>query len=101
MTMFEERERAFEAMYAQALEREFIAACRGARLLAEWAAETLPARDAAAYVAEVLQIECEQGAAGVLAKIGRDLPQYSERRLQRMFETFRAASHEPAARAPR
>lgn len=75
-TTFNDRERAFEAKFAQDAEAQFKVSARCAKLLANWAAELLgktgPELDA--YVAEVILADFEEaGCEDVLRKVSADL----------------------------
>lgn len=84
MTMFDERERAFEAHFAHDQELQFKIAARRNRLLGEWAAQrmALSPAEAEAYGKDVIHAAFEEGGdeavmrklQGDLVSAGRDVP---------------------------
>ncbi len=109
MTMFEDREKAFEAKYLHDEELRFRVMCRRNRLIGLWAAEQLglSGEAADAYVRSMITAQFGEGVcpdihdrlhADLNAK-GVDL---SDHRLRRKLEELHAAAHrqimsEPAA----
>lgn len=76
MTMFDEREHAFEAKFAHDEEMQFRAEARRDKLVGLWAAELLgkTADEAAAYAAEVVSADIEEpGMEDVMRKLTADL----------------------------
>jgi len=76
MTTFDDRERAFEGMYARDQEMQFKIIARRNRLLGHWAAEKmgLSAAEADAYAKEVIQADFEEvGDEDVIRKLLGDL----------------------------
>lgn len=76
MTTFNEREKAFEAKFAQDADLQFRVGARRNRLLGAWAAGLLgkSGTEAEAYVAEVVKSDfAEAGDGDVLRKVAADL----------------------------
>lgn len=75
MTLFDEREKGFEAKYRQDQENAFKVAIRRDKLLGLWAAGKmgLGEEDAAAYARSVIEVEFTESGHDVLAKVTRDL----------------------------
>ncbi len=62
MTLFHERERAFESKFAHDAQTYFNTCARRDKLVGLWAAEVLglTGEDAAAYAEEVVRIDCDE-----------------------------------------
>lgn len=75
MTMFADRERGFEAMFARDAEMKFRVAARRDRLLGLWAAEVLgkTGEEAKDYVAAILKFDCATAGADAEAQVRTDL----------------------------
>ncbi len=76
MTTFDDRERAFENMYARDQEMQFKIVARRNRLLGEWAAKLMGLTDveAEAYAKDVIRSDFEEAGDGdVIRKILGDL----------------------------
>jgi hypothetical protein len=76
MTQFDDRERAFESMYARDQEMEFKIVARRNRLLGQWAAKKmgLTEAEADAYAKEVIRSDFEEaGDHDVVRKVLGDL----------------------------
>ena len=76
MTQFDDRERAFENMFAHDQEMQFRIQARRNRLLGEWAAEVLgkTGEDAKAYALTVVTSDFEEpGDEDVFRKVAADL----------------------------
>ncbi len=76
MTIFDERERSYEAKFARDADLQFKAVARRNRLLGEWAAGLLgkTGEDAKAYALSVVTSDFEEpGDEDVLRKIAADL----------------------------
>ena len=76
MTMFDDRERAFETKYARDEEMQFRVTARRNRLLGQWAAEKmgLTAEETDAYAKAVVQADFEEaGDEDVIRKLVSDL----------------------------
>ena len=76
MTMFDDRERAFETKYARDEEMQFRVTARRNRLLGQWASELmkLTAEEADAYAKSVVQADFEEaGDEDVIRKLVSDL----------------------------
>lgn len=76
MTTFDERERAFEAKFAQDQELEFRVGARRDRLFGLWAAEKMQLSKSGAeqYAAAIVRADLrEVGDEDVLRKVGQDL----------------------------
>ncbi|MFC3579318.1 DUF1476 domain-containing protein [Sphingomonas hylomeconis] len=76
MTMFDDRERAFETKYARDEEMQFRVTARRNRLLGQWAAEQmkLTAEETDAYAKSVVQADFEEaGDEDVIRKLVSDL----------------------------
>jgi hypothetical protein len=76
MTMFDDRERAFETKYARDEEMQFRVTARRNRLLGQWAAEQmkLTAEETDAYAKAVVQADFEEaGDEDVIRKLVSDL----------------------------
>lgn len=76
MTTFDDRERAFESMYARDQEMQFKVTARRNRLLGTWAAELmgLTAVEAEAYAKDVVRADFEEaGDEDVIRKLLGDL----------------------------
>ena len=76
MTIFDERERSYEAKFARDADLQFKAVARRNRLLGEWAAGLLgkSGEDAKAYALSVVTSDFEEpGDEDVLRKIAADL----------------------------
>ena len=76
MTIFDDREHAFEAKFAHDAEMQFRVEARRNKLVAAWAAELLgkTGADAEAYAATVVAADfAEAGDADVLRKLAADL----------------------------
>lgn len=79
MTTFDDRERAFENLFAHDQDMAFRARARSHRDLALWAAHRLgrSGDEAQAYAGQVLLASIEKGGSdAVLAKIGEDLQRH-------------------------
>ena len=76
MTMFDDRERAFETKYARDEEMQFRVTARRNRLLGQWAADLmkLTAEETDAYAKSVVQADFEEaGDEDVIRKLVSDL----------------------------
>lgn len=76
MTIFDDRERAFESRYALEQETEFLAIARRDRMLGEWAGALLgkSGADLAAYAAELVRADvAEAGDEDVVRRLTADL----------------------------
>lgn len=96
MTLFDDRENAFENKYAHDQEMTFRAESRTNKLLALWAADLLgkPESDHAAYIAEVIKADFEEaGHDDVIRKVAGDLGEKSD------IDTVRAKRAEFLAQA--
>ncbi len=97
MSLFESRERAFEAKFVQEEDLRFRACARRNRKLAAWAAEriALGADELAAYEQFILQAGTFYGDQGVRERLLHDLEKagkpISEHRMRRMMDEGLAA----------
>ena len=101
MTSFDERERAFEAKFAQDQELQFRITARRNRLLSEWAAARmgLTPAESDAYAKAVVQADFEEaGDEDVIRKLVGDLTSAG---IETDEPTVRAALEEQAAIARR
>lgn len=75
MTQFDDRERAFENMYARDQEMQFKIVARRNRLLGQWAAKKmgLTEAEADAYARDVIRSDFEDGDRDVVRKVMGDL----------------------------
>jgi len=86
MTTFDDRENAYENMFAHDEEMKFKAAARTAKLLGLWAAELLgkPADEASAYAVTVVKSDFEEkGHDDVIRKVTGDLGELADERTVR------------------
>jgi hypothetical protein len=101
MTLFDERERAFENLYAHDEELRFLALARRNRLFAEWAAEQIGFRgkEYEAYVRSFVNCavlpECEEG---LIVRFRED---FVANGVETSDERIRVAMMQAAARAAR
>jgi hypothetical protein len=81
MTIFDERERAFEQMFVHEEEMRFRATARRNKMVATWAAKQLglPERETDAYVRQnVFTVPAADGEERILEKIATDLAPVSD-----------------------
>jgi len=105
MTQFKDREKGFEAKFAQEEEREFKALARRNRLLGLWAADQMGYfGDAAeAYAQEVVKADFEEaGQEDVYRKVKGDLAakgmDISEHRVRRKMDELLATARQQVAK---
>ncbi len=99
MTIFDDREKAFEDKYKHDQELQFRVEVRRNKLLGLWAAELLGKDDAEAYAKEVISADfAEPGDADLVRKILGDLQdggvEMSEHRLRNKMEECLAEAKE-------
>ena len=101
MTLFDDRERAFEAKFAHDEDRRRIGIARGNRLFGFWAAKRLglDAEASEAYAQDVMRLGLQQAdGRAVLARVVRDLcatePSLAEDEAERAFIAMRAKAVE-------
>jgi hypothetical protein len=99
MTIFDDREKAFEDKYKHDQELQFRVEVRRNKLLGLWAAELLSKDDAEAYAKEVISADfAEPGDADLVRKILGDLQdggvEMSEHRLRNKMEECLAEAKE-------
>ena len=99
MTIFDDREKAFEDKYKHDQELQFRVEVRRNKLLGLWAAELLGKDDAEAYAKEVISADfAEPGGADLVRKILADLQdggvEMSEHRLRKKMEECLAEAKE-------
>lgn len=98
MTLFEQREQAFERLFVNQEEMRFRAQARRNRKLAEWATERMdaPPEDREAYVSFIVRLGAWFGEEGVRERILHDLQRagnpVSQHRLSRMMDELLADS---------
>jgi len=95
MTMFDERERAFEQMFVHEEEMRFRALARRNKMVGAWASRQLglPEKDAAAYIQQtVFAVTAEASERRILEKIASDLSlvsaYWTEDRLRQVLHEF-------------
>jgi hypothetical protein len=105
MTQFKDREKGFEAKFAQEEEREFKALARRNKLLGLWAAEQMGYSGAAAeaYAQEVVKADFEEaGQEDVYRKVKGDLAakgvDISEHRVRRKMDELLATARQQVAK---
>ncbi len=105
MSLFETRERAFEARFAHDEDLRFRACARRNRKLAAWAAErrALCADEMVAYELFIIQLGAFYGDQGVRERLLHDLEKagkpISEHRIRRMMDDGLAAEMAPPFRS--
>ena len=94
MTLFEDREQAFERLFVHREELRFRASARRNRRLAEWAAQRMktPAEDVRAYAEFIVRLGAYFGDDGVRTRILHDLEKagspVSEHRIRRIMSEW-------------
>ena len=105
MTTFDDRERAFENLFAHDQDLAFRAQARCNREIGLWAAhqQGLGGDEAEAYVGRLMAVAIDHGEEAVVARLGEDLNRYgrkvSEHQIRHRMAELLAESTEQVKRA--